>query len=36
MNYLNYPYPYVAFGNNLLDKNSQRFVINYIQIRTSF
>jgi phosphoglycerol transferase MdoB-like AlkP superfamily enzyme len=31
MNYLNYPYPYVAFGNNLLDKNSQRFVINYIQ-----
>ena len=31
LSYLNYPYPYVAFGHNLLDKNSKRFVINYIQ-----
>ena len=31
LGYLNYPYPYLAFGNNLLDKNSKRFVINYIQ-----
>lgn len=31
LSYLNYPYPYLAFGNNLLDKNSRRFVINYIQ-----
>ena len=31
LSYLNYPYPYIAFGHNLLDKNSKRFVINYIQ-----
>jgi len=31
LGYLNYPYPYLAFGTNLLDKNSKRFVINYIQ-----
>ena len=31
LSYLNYPYPYIAFGHNLLDKNSRRFVINYIQ-----
>lgn len=31
LSYLNYPYPYVAFGHNLLDKNNPRFVINYIQ-----
>ncbi len=31
LNYLNYPFPYVAFGNNLFDPKSKRFVINYIQ-----
>lgn len=31
LSYLNYPHPYIAFGNNLLDKISQRFAINYIQ-----
>jgi phosphoglycerol transferase MdoB-like AlkP superfamily enzyme len=31
LGYLNYPSPYLAFGHNLLDKNSKRFVINYIQ-----
>ncbi|HEY3369286.1 MAG TPA: LTA synthase family protein [Prolixibacteraceae bacterium] len=31
LSYLNYPYPYVAFGHNLFDPNNQRFVINYIQ-----
>ena len=31
LGYLQYPYPYVAFGHNLLDKTSQRYVINYIQ-----
>jgi phosphoglycerol transferase MdoB-like AlkP superfamily enzyme len=31
LSYLNYPYPYLAFGNNLLDKNSKRFAINYLQ-----
>jgi len=31
LSYLNYPYPYIAFGHNLLDKNNRRFVINYIQ-----
>lgn len=31
LSYLNYPNPYIAFGHNLLDKNSKRFVINYIQ-----
>ena len=31
LGYLNYPYPYLAFGNNLLDKDNKRFVINYVQ-----
>jgi phosphoglycerol transferase MdoB-like AlkP superfamily enzyme len=31
LSYLNYPNPYIAFGNNLFDKSSQRFAINYIQ-----
>lgn len=31
LGYLNYPYPYLAFGHNLLDKKNKRFVINYIQ-----
>ena len=31
LSYLNYPNPYLAFGTNLFDKNSRRFVINYIQ-----
>ena len=31
LSYLNFPTPYIAFGNNLLDKNSRRFAINYIQ-----
>ncbi len=31
LSYLNYPAPYLAFGNNLLDPNSKRFVINYIE-----
>lgn len=31
LSYLNYPYPYIAFGHNLLDENNKRFVINYIQ-----
>ena len=31
LSYLNYPHPYIAFGHNLLDKSSRRFVINYIQ-----
>ncbi len=31
LGYLNYPGPYVAFGNNLFDKNSKRFAINYIE-----
>ena len=31
LGYLNFPDPYLAFGNNLFDKNSRRFVINYIQ-----
>ncbi|MDP3916150.1 MAG: sulfatase-like hydrolase/transferase [Bacteroidota bacterium] len=31
LSYLNYPHPYIAFGNNLFDKKSQRFAINYIQ-----
>lgn len=31
LSYLNYPHPYIAFGNNLFDKSSQRFAINYIQ-----
>lgn len=31
LGYLNYPEPYIAFGNNLFDKNSKRFAINYIE-----
>lgn len=31
LSYLNYPHPYVAFGQNLLDRNNKRFVINYFQ-----
>ncbi len=31
LSYLNYPYPYLAFGNNLLDTTKKRFVINYIE-----
>jgi phosphoglycerol transferase MdoB-like AlkP superfamily enzyme len=31
LSYLNFPFPYVAFGNNLLNKTSKRFVMNYIQ-----
>lgn len=31
LGYLNYPKPYVAFGNNLFDPSSQRFVINYLE-----
>ncbi len=29
LGYLNYSKPYIAFGNNLFDPKSQRFVINY-------
>ena len=31
LSYLNYPHPYVAFGNNLLDPQSRRFVLNYLE-----
>jgi len=31
LSYLNYPYPYLAFGNNLFDSAGKRFVINYIE-----
>lgn len=31
LGYLNYSKPYVAFGNNLFDPLSQRFVINYLE-----
>jgi phosphoglycerol transferase MdoB-like AlkP superfamily enzyme len=31
LSYLNYPYPYLAFGNNLFDPSGKRFVINYIE-----
>ncbi len=31
LSYLNYPYPYLAFGNNLFDPAGRRFVINYIE-----
>ncbi len=31
LGYLNYPKPYVAFGNDLFDPKSQRFVINYLE-----
>jgi phosphoglycerol transferase MdoB-like AlkP superfamily enzyme len=31
LGYLNYSKPFVAFGNNLFDPSSQRFVINYLE-----
>jgi phosphoglycerol transferase MdoB-like AlkP superfamily enzyme len=31
LSYLNYPYPYVAFGINLFDPSIKRFAINYIE-----
>jgi phosphoglycerol transferase MdoB-like AlkP superfamily enzyme len=31
LSYLNYPYPYVAFGNNLFDPTAKRFAMNYIE-----
>jgi phosphoglycerol transferase MdoB-like AlkP superfamily enzyme len=31
LGYLHYPNPYIAFGNNLFDKSSKRFAINYIE-----
>jgi phosphoglycerol transferase MdoB-like AlkP superfamily enzyme len=31
LSYLNYPHPYVAFGNNLLDPKSMRYAINYLE-----
>jgi phosphoglycerol transferase MdoB-like AlkP superfamily enzyme len=31
LGYLNYPKPFVAFGNNLFDKSTKRFAINYIE-----
>ena len=31
LSYLNYPHPYMAFGNNLFDHGSKRFAINYIE-----
>lgn len=31
LSYLNYPYPYVAFGNNLFDPAKRRFAINFIE-----
>ena len=31
LGYLNYQKPFVAFGNNLFDPASQRFVINYLE-----
>jgi len=31
LGYLNYPKPYIAFGNNLFDQSSKRFAINYIE-----
>lgn len=31
LGYLKYSKPYVAFGNNLFDHTSQRFVINYLE-----
>ena len=31
LGYLNYSKPYIAFGNNLFDPSSQRFVINYLE-----
>jgi len=31
LSYLNYPLPYMAFGNNLFDPKGKRFAINYIE-----
>ncbi len=31
LSYLNFPDPYLAFGNNLLDPSIERFAINYIE-----
>lgn len=31
LGYLNYPNPFLAFGNNLFDKSAKRFAINYIE-----
>lgn len=31
LGYLNYPHPYVAFGNNLFDPSAKRFAINYLE-----
>jgi len=31
LSYLNYPYPYVAFGTNLFDPAKRRFAINFIE-----
>lgn len=31
LSYLNFPAPYLAYGNNLLDERSSRFAINYIE-----
>ncbi len=31
LGYLNYQKPFIAFGNNLFDPSSQRFVINYLE-----
>jgi phosphoglycerol transferase MdoB-like AlkP superfamily enzyme len=36
LGYLNYPKPYVAFGNNLFDPGSQRFAINYLEDNYQF
>lgn len=31
LGYLNYPHPYVAFGNNLFDPSAKRFAISYLE-----
>lgn len=31
LGYLGYPHPYIGFGNNLLNRDEKRFVINYIE-----
>ena len=31
LGYLNYPKPFIAFGNNLFNPSAQRFVINYLE-----
>ncbi|RCW38696.1 LTA synthase family protein [Marinilabilia salmonicolor] len=37
LSYIDYPYPYVAFGNDLLSKSrEERFVVNYINDRYQF